>query len=71
MTKTEWPWEKDYKNSNNLLNDITNSHTPGGWKKYLEETKTKYEKTENTNGEATIKTNPKGKILETFKTRIE
>ena len=48
-----------------------NSHTPGGWKEYLEETKTKYEITGTTNGEEVNKTNPKGKILETFKTRIE
>ena len=27
------------KNSNNLLDEITNQYTPGGWKEYLEETK--------------------------------
>ena len=63
--------ERLEKNSNNLLNEITNSHTPRGWKEYLEETKTKYEITGTTNREGTDKTNPKGKILKTFKTRIE
>ena len=63
--------ERLEKTSNNLLNEITNSHTPGGWKEYLEETKTKYEITGTTNGEGTNKTNPKGKIHETFKTSIE
>ena len=63
--------ERLEKTSNNLLSEITNSHTPGWWKEYLEETKTKYEITGTTNGEGTNKTNPKGKILETFKTRIE
>ena len=48
--------ERLEKTSNTLLNEITNFHTPGGCKQYLEETKTKYEITGNTNGKEANKT---------------
>ena len=63
--------ERLRKNSNNLLDEITNQDTPGGWKEYLEETKIKYDITDNTNEDEANNTSPKEKILKAFKTRIE
>ena len=63
--------ERIRKNSNNPLNGITNQDTPGGWKEYLEETKIKYDITENTNEDVANNTSPKEKILKAFKTRIK
>ena len=59
------------KNSNNLLNEITNQDTPEGWNEYVEGMKIKYDITENTNEDEANNTSPKEKILEVFKTRIE
>ena len=63
--------ENSKKNGNNLLDEITNQDTPGGWKEYLEETKIKYDITENTNKDEANNTIPKEKMLKAFKTRIE
>ena len=48
MTKTEYSWEKDTENSNNLLNEITNSRMTEGWKECIEETKIKHDIMEHT-----------------------
>ena len=63
--------ERRGKNSNNLLDEITNQYTPGGWKEYLEETKIKYDITENTDEDEANNTSPKEKILKALKSRIE
>ena len=62
---------KTRKNSNKLLDEITNQYTPGGWKEYLKETKIKYDITENTDEDDDNNTSTKEKILKAFKTRIE
>ena len=55
---------KTRKNSNNLLDEINNQDTPGGWKEYLEKTKIKYDITENTNEDEAYDTSPKEKKTE-------
>ena len=59
------------KNSDNLFDEIANQYTPCGWKEYLEETKIKYDITENTDEDEANNTSPKEKTLKAFKTRIE
>ena len=72
MTKTEYPWEKDSKNTVTTCStkSPTNTH-PEGWKEYLEDTKIKYDINENTDEDEANNTSPKEKILKAFKSRIE
>ena len=63
--------ERLWKNSSSLLDEITNQCTPGGWNEYLEETKIKYDITENTTEDEANNTSSKENILKAFKTRIE
>ena len=69
MTKTEYPWEKDSEKTVTTCStkSPTNTHPEAG----LEETKIKYDITENTNEDEANNTSPKEKILKAFKTRIE
>ena len=59
--------ERRGKNSNNWIDEITNQYTPGGWKEYLEETKIKYDITENTDKDEANDTSPRRKYWRPLK----